>query len=158
MAIAPIGSSASGITRGLANAQQAGHPFSQALATAAANSPTSAAGGATQATPQQQYNQSLTDLQKTLAGLFSSAGIDTSQPIAIEQSPEGNLTVSNARPDTDQIEQILAAHPELGAKFSNLAANLRVYQQSTGNKNLPDPSSASLIVTLVGSQATANLA
>ncbi len=157
MAIAPIGSSSSNIAPRLAATQPSSNPFSQALAKATGQQTASAA-SAPNLTAQQQYSQSLADLQKTLAGIFSSAGIDTSQPISIEQGPEGNLTVSNARPDTDKIEQVLAAHPELESKFETVAANYRAYKQSTGAQDLPDPLSASLIVTLVGNQATANLA
>jgi hypothetical protein len=156
MAISSIGSLRSGLSRGLSAVKPPASPFSQALSSVSGSqSPASAAGSAA-TTPQQQYNQSLADLQKTLAGLFSTAGIDSSQPIAIEQGPEGNLSVSNGHPETDKIEQVLAANPELAAKFKSVAANLRVVKQAA-QQSAPDPASSSIVVTLVGNQATANL-
>jgi len=152
MAISSIGSLTGGLSPAASAARPGAKPFSQALASAASSQQPAAA-----ATPQQQYNQSLSNLQKTLAGLFSGAGIDTSQPIAIEQGPEGNLSVSNGHPETDKIEQVLASHPELAAKFKTVAANLRVVQQAASPQTPPAPASSSLIVTLVGTQATANL-
>jgi hypothetical protein len=132
MGISSIGSLGGGLAQGMSAAKPASSPFSQALASASNNSQPAAASSTAAATPQQQYTQSLADLQKTLAGLFSSAGIDTSQPIEIEQGPEGNLSVSNAHPDTDKVEQLLASHPELAAKFKSVAANLRVVKQASG--------------------------
>ncbi len=158
MAISSIGSLAGGLSPGQAAARPGTSSFSQALASASGSQLAAKTSSAAQAaTPQQQYNQSLSDLQRTLAGLFGGAGIDSSQPIAIEQGPEGTLSVSNGHPDADKIEQVLASHPELVTKFKTVAANLRVVQQAASPQAPPAPASASLIVTLVGTQATANL-
>jgi hypothetical protein len=156
MGISSIGA-LSNLTHGVSSVRQGGSPFSQVLASATGNTQPPAAPTAAGGTPQQQYNQALGDLQKTLAELFSAAGIDTSQPIAIEQGPEGNLSVTNAHPDMEKIEQILATHPELSTKFKAVAANLRVVKQASGQQNLPDPTSSNLLLTFVGGQATANI-
>ncbi len=153
MAISSIGSLTGGLGHAIAAAPKSANPFSKVLASASGTSPAASTPGAT---AQQQYNQSLSDLQRTLAGLFSTAGIDASQPIAIEQGPEGNLSVSNSHPDIDKIEQVLAAHPELVPKFKTLAANLLAVKQAAGVQNLPDPSTSNFILTLTGSQATTN--
>ncbi len=157
MAVSSIGTLSGGLARGLSAVKQGANPFSQALASASNTPPSASANPAATATPQQQYDQSLADLQKTIATLFKNAGVDTSQPIAVEQGPEGNMSVSNAHPDTEKIEQLLATHPELAAKFKSVAANLRVVKQAAGQQNLPDPTSSSVVVTFVGNQATANL-
>jgi hypothetical protein len=157
-AISQLGGLTGGMSRGLSSVRDQASSFAQALkSSAGGQAAASTAPAANAAAAQQQYALSLGDLQQTLSGLFASAGIDTSQPIAIAQSPEGTLSVAGSHPDMDKLEELLANHPELVAKFKAASANLRQASQAAGGQNLPDATTASFTFTLTNGQATGSL-
>jgi hypothetical protein len=153
MALSAISNLRGTLGRSLPPAPPATNPFAKVLA---------AAGGSQQPTGtaavQQQYDQSLSDLQKTLATLFSTAGVDPSHEIALQQGSDGKLTLANDHPDQTEIEQVLAAHPELAAKFAALAGQLRQIKQAQADQSQPiDYSKAQFTLTLAGGQASGSL-
>ncbi|MFD2265516.1 hypothetical protein ACFSM5_21620 [Lacibacterium aquatile] len=69
----------------------------------------------------QDADEAKRDLEEKLAVAFSQAGVDTTTPITISVSGEGEVSVTSPHPDTTQIENILNENGALKADVLDTA-------------------------------------
>jgi len=153
MAVSSIANLQNKLANSLVAARNAKGPFASALASAtSALTPTSTT-DASQAASQQNYNQSLSNVQGKLTQWFQAAGIDPAQEIQLSLGVDGTVQLANSPPDAAQIQQVLNSHPELGGMLQSLSNS---YQQLNPTDSTTGPSLTSqFVVTLSGGTATA---
>jgi hypothetical protein len=157
MVVASIGGAKNQLAKSLVAARGSQAPFASALSSAVSALGAPSAAETNQIAAQQNYAQSLSNLQDKLNQLFQSSGIGTSHDIQLTLAADGTVQLANDHPDADQINQVLSEHPELVGMFQSLA---KTYQQSNQNAGTAASSSADSQVTLTLSngQASAEMA
>jgi hypothetical protein len=148
MTVSSVAGMQNKLAQSLVAARGVSSPFSSALASA-----TNALSPSTTPSPQQAYNQSLSNLQTKLNTWFQGAGVDTSQEIQLSLTADGTVQLANSHPDADKIEQVLQNHPELLGMFQTLSNSYKqLNQPDNSGTTSPTPQ---FIVTLTDGTATA---
>ncbi len=156
MVVASIGGANNQLAKSLVAARGSQAPFASALSSAVSALGAPSAAETNQIASQQNYSDSLSNLQNKLNQLFQAAGIGTSNDIQLTLAADGTVQLANNHPDADQINQVLNEHPELVGMFRSLAKS---YQQSNQNSSTAANTTADsqLTLTLSNGQAAAEM-
>jgi hypothetical protein len=104
---------------------------------------------------QRNAEATLGNLNRRLQQLFQAADVDTSIEVKLVSNASGGIEVAASHPDKEEIEQVLAQHPELAQQFHEMMDLFSRLQASTAG-GLSAPASGAM--TMIISQQNARIA